>query len=113
VLAPATAQVFNPQGMIRRSVVGFKVNDNVLGGVTVNALEEANSTINRKLSMIAAATDAEALNPLPDVCGTGPRCLAFFGDGKPKFADQLHLRPEFVAHHIRIFDRVLTDRSAR
>jgi peptidoglycan/LPS O-acetylase OafA/YrhL len=109
VLAPVTDQVFNPQSMIRRSVVGFKVNDNVLGGVPVNALEEANSTTNRRLSMIATATGAETLNPLPDVCGTGPRCSAFFGDGKPKFADHLHLRPEFVAHHIRIFDGILTD----
>ena len=108
VLAPTAAARFNPQDMIRRSVLGFEVDRHVLDGVPVSALEAASAAVNRRLRAIAAATGAQTLNPLPDVCGAGPVCSAFFDHGQPKFVDSLHLTPDFVADRITMFDRILT-----
>lgn len=108
VLMPAADAAFAPQNMIRRRLTGFTVNRNVLKGEPVAALAAAGAAINRRLRAIAAATGAKTLNPLPDVCGPGPICSAFYDHGRPKFVDGLHLTPKFVAHHIHIFDRLLT-----
>ena len=108
VLTPTAAARFNPQDMIKRSLAGFKVDRSVLDGVPVAVLEKAGAAINRRLRAIAAATGAKTLNPLPDVCGPGPVCSAFFDDGRPKFVDSLHLTPGFVARRITMFDRILT-----
>lgn len=109
VLDPVGNKVFNPQSMIRRSAVGFEINYDVVRGVPISALLAAVSTVDRRLTKIAAATGAQILNPIPDICGEGLVCSAFFGAGKPKFSDAVHLRPEFVAHHVKIFDRLLTN----
>jgi peptidoglycan/LPS O-acetylase OafA/YrhL len=109
VLAPASSEQFNPQNMITRSLIGFKVDRNALMAVPTEALAKASEAINQRLTAIATVTGANTLNPLPDVCGLGPICSPFFDEGRPKFVDGLHLTPEFVAHHITIFDRILTD----
>ena len=109
VLTPASSGQFNPQNMITRSLLGFKVNRNALTAVPTEALAKASEAINQRLTAIATVTGANTLNPLPDVCGLGPICSPFFDEGSPKFVDGLHLTPEFVAHHITIFDRILTD----
>lgn len=113
VLEPITNPRFNPQRMVRRSAFGFTINRNVARGVPVEGLMEQSASIDRRLREIAAETGAKVLNPLRDVCGDGPVCSAFFDHGEPKFADGLHLRPEFVAHHVKIFDRILTHRAGR
>ena len=109
VLAPASSEQFNPQNMITRSLIGFKVDRNALMAVPTEALAKASEATNQRLTAIATVTGANTLNPLPDVCGLGPICSPFFDEGRPKFVDDLHLTPEFVAHHITIFDRILTD----
>ena len=108
VLVPTASLRFSPVSMITRSLTGFTVDRNVVKGVTTAELAQAGAEINDKLRMIAATTGAKTLNPLPDVCGSGPVCSAFYDHGRPKFVDGLHLTPGFVAHHIKIFDRILT-----
>ena len=108
VLTPAANGRFNPQEMITRSVLGFHVDRNVLKGVPVRLLRAGDGTINRRLRAVATAAGATILDPLQDVCGSGPVCYAFYGRGRPKFVDGLHLTPGFVAHHIRVFDSILT-----
>lgn len=108
VAEPVNNPRFNPQRMVRRSAFGFRVSRNVVNGVQLNRLVSQSAATDRRLNRIAAETGAKVLNPLRDVCGDGPVCSAFFDHGEPKFADGLHLRPVFVAHHIRIFDRLLT-----
>lgn len=64
--------------------------------------------VNNKIRTVARATGATVLNPLHDVCGTGARCPDLYGNGKPKFADGVHLRPGFMRRHITTFDPILT-----
>lgn len=111
VAAPVANPRFNPQRMVTRSAVGFTVDRNVLKGVAVSTLIKADSAVNGRLRAIARATGAKLLNPLRDVCGAGPRCSAFFDHGQPKYADSLHLRPGFVAHHVTMFDRLLDSKK--
>ena len=111
VLAPVANVRFDPASMITRSPIGFKVDLNVLKGVPIKSLMQASAEVNHRLSDIAQATGAKTLNPLRDVCGDGPDCSAFFDHGTPKFADGLHLQPDFVAHHLKMFDGILTHAS--
>ncbi len=113
VLEPVSDDRFNPAGMIIRSPIGYKIDSNVFKGVLLQRLMQANAMTNHRLAEIADATGAKILNPLQNVCGDGPSCSAFFDHGKPKFADGLHLQPEFVAHHIKIFDKILTDSDVK
>ena len=108
VLAPVADARFNPQGMIVRSPVGFRVERGVLKGVPVDMLRAARAGIDGRLEAVASATGARVLDPLPDICGSGPICSAFFDRDHPKFADGLHLQPDFVEHHLLIFDHILT-----
>ncbi len=105
--APASPR-FDPQQMVSRSFTGVKVDPDVLQGVPVAVLEADRADISQNLDAIARRTGAKMLDPLPDVCGTGPICSAFFADGEPKFADTLHLRPVFVRAHITMLDPLLT-----
>ena len=99
---------FDPQQMITRSIGGFKVDPDVLKGIPVSALIAATADENRRLIDIAKRTGAITINPLPDICGAGPACSFFFGDGEPKFADEKHLRPIFVKDNITFLDDILT-----
>ncbi len=108
VLEPVANSRFDPRRMVRRSAFGFRVDRDVVKGVPVSALAEQSAGVDQRLRKIATETGAKILNPLHDVCGDGPVCSAFFNDGEPKFADGLHLRPGFVAHHITMFDQILT-----
>lgn len=108
VLAPVADPRFDPSRMVTRSPFGFHIDRKLLNGVPIDTLLTATAPTNRRLAAIAAATGAKTLDPLADVCPATPNCPVFFDHGKPKFADSLHLRPAFVAHHIKIFDRLLT-----
>jgi peptidoglycan/LPS O-acetylase OafA/YrhL len=108
VLSVPMNQRFDPEQMISRSIAGFKIDPDVLRGIPVSDLVAATADANRRLIDIAKRTGARTLNPLPDICGTGPTCSSFFADGEPKFADEKHLRPIFVKDNITFLDDILT-----
>ena len=99
---------FDPIQMVRRSITGFSIDRDILAGVPVAPLKAATSRLSLHLASIAQSTGAQTLDPLPDICGSGPNCSAFFADGEPKFADADHLRPVFVRAHITFLDPLLT-----
>ena len=108
VLSMPTSGRFDPRDMIARSLTGFRVDPGGLQGVPVDDLVAGKREIDQRLAAIAARTGAGIIDPLPDVCGPGPLCSPFFGDGEPKFADTMHLRPVFVRDNVTAFDRILT-----
>jgi peptidoglycan/LPS O-acetylase OafA/YrhL len=107
VMPVPTSQRFDPMQMVSRSLTGFSVNPMIQAGVPVATLKAESASISQSLAGIARRTGSLTLDPLPDVCGTGPVCSAFFADGEPKFADSVHLRPVFVRSHIRFLDPLL------
>jgi len=100
------SQHFDPKQMVHLSFTGFIVNPTMSAGVPVAGLKVESTR--QRLAAIAQSTGAHTLDALPDICGTGPVCSAFFGDDEPKFADPLHLRPVFVRSHITFLDPILT-----
>jgi peptidoglycan/LPS O-acetylase OafA/YrhL len=108
VLDPIAGSRFDPAKMVRRTPFGVAVSQTVQRGVQIARMERQQASVNSRIRAIALATGATVLNPLHDVCGTGARCPVLYGDGKPKFADGLHLRPGFVRRHITMFDPILT-----
>jgi peptidoglycan/LPS O-acetylase OafA/YrhL len=107
ILPTPASERFAPRNMVSRSLGGVRVNPAVRNGVPVAELRAGNAEMVRRLSGIAAKTGARVLDPLPDICGEGPLCSAFFGDGDPKFIDTMHMRPSFVADHVTFFDSFL------
>lgn len=108
VLDPVSGSQFNPGWMVRRTPFGVSVSQTVQQGVRISRIEHSQAAVNNRLRAVANSTGAIVLNPLRDVCGTGLRCSVLYGDGKPKFADSVHLRPGFVRKHITMFDPILT-----
>lgn len=108
VLDPVSGSRFDPAKMVRRSPFGVALNQSIQRGVSVMRMEHSQAPVNDRIRAIAKATGATVLNPLHDVCGARPRCSVLYGDGKPKFADGLHLRPGFVRRYITMFDPILT-----
>jgi peptidoglycan/LPS O-acetylase OafA/YrhL len=98
---------FAPGSMLIRFYFSVEVNPAPLAGVPNEQLAAGNQEIVRRLREIATRTGASLLDPMPDICGQGPMCSAFYANGEPKFVDALHLRPEFVAHQIGFLDQVL------
>jgi peptidoglycan/LPS O-acetylase OafA/YrhL len=108
VLASPSETGFDPSLMVRRSLTGFTVSPGVMTPLATSNVKASLDATNTELTRIASATGARTFDPLPDICGTGPDCSAFYDDGRPKFADEMHLRPGFVEDHISIFDGLLT-----
>ncbi|WP_158554846.1 acyltransferase family protein [Methylovirgula sp. 4M-Z18] len=109
ILSPPTYQGFDPREMVRRSLLGVKINTDLIDGAKVSELREFSADANNRLAQIARETGAVTLDPLPDICGAQKSCSPFFDEGIPKFADSTHLRPSFVATHITFLDDLLTD----
>jgi hypothetical protein len=97
---------FDPKQMVHLYFTGFIVNPDISAEVPVATLRA--ETARQRLTSIAQSTGAHTLDALPDICGTGPACSAFFGADEPKFADSLHLRPMFVRSHVTFLDPILT-----
>jgi hypothetical protein len=93
--------------MIRRSVLGVSIAPDVSKNVPMAALLADISESNQQLLGIAERTGAIPLDPVPDICGAGPGCPAFFDGGQPTHADDLHLRPSFVKDHMTFLDQIL------
>ena len=108
IMPVPAAPRFDPVQMVRRSITGFSVDPDILGGIPVAPLRAANAGISQALGGIAQRTGAQTLDPLPNICGSGPSCSAFFANGEPKFSDANHLRPVFVRSHITFLDPLLT-----
>jgi peptidoglycan/LPS O-acetylase OafA/YrhL len=98
---------FDPSHMIRRSVLGVSIAPDVSKNVPMAALLADISESNQQLLGIAERTGAIPLDPVPDICGAGPGCPAFFDGGQPTHADDLHLRPSFVKDHMTFLDQIL------
>ncbi|MGH7090647.1 MAG: acyltransferase family protein, partial [Stellaceae bacterium] len=107
VLSPPTSGSFDPKFMVRRSLTGYRVSPDIFRGVRLSQLAAATRPIDQRITAIAARTGAQTLDPTPNICGPGPVCSAFFDDGEPKYADGMHLRPEFVKDHITFLDPIL------
>ena len=107
ILPVPTNPRFDPVQMVHRSITGFSIDPDILGGIPVAPLRAANASISQTLGGIAPRTGAQTLDPLPDICGSGPSCSAFFANGEPKYADANHLRPVFVCSHIIFLDPLL------
>jgi hypothetical protein len=99
---------FDPSHMIRRSWFGVSIAPDLSKDVPMAALLADVAESNRQLLGIAERTGAIPLNPLPDICGTGPGCSQFFDGGQPTHADDAHVRPSFVKDHMIFLDNILT-----
>jgi peptidoglycan/LPS O-acetylase OafA/YrhL len=99
---------FDPALMVRHGLTGFTVDRAMFSDVPLAGLPAYNAPIAGQLAAIAQQTGAGTLDPRPDVCGAGPVCSPFFGDGEPKFADENHLRPVFVRGNVVFLDGLLT-----
>lgn len=108
ILPSPTHGKFDPQSIVSRTMTGYSIDPESQDGVSTETLKINRKTIATRLREIAARTGAETLDPFDDICGTGPRCSVFFADGKPKFADTMHLRADFVKDHITVFDAVVS-----
>ncbi|MDA9538521.1 hypothetical protein ACM41_20610 [Bradyrhizobium sp. CCBAU 21362] len=105
--APVHHTRFNPTEMIKRNITSFKIASDVGEGVPIAELRAAYGFADYKLRRVSAVTGAILLDPLPDVCGAGSDCSAFFEDAKPKYSDGVHLRPAFVREHLHFLDFLL------
>jgi hypothetical protein len=94
--------------MVTRRLTGVTVNQAMLAGVSVAALQAERAPLAARLTEVAHSSGAQTLDPLPDICGRGPICSPLFADGAPKFVDDKHLRPAFVKTHIIFLDSLLT-----
>ena len=74
------------------------------------ALREVHTRMANRLATIAARHGAELRDPVRAICGTGPACPIFFGTGEPRFADDKHLRPGFVAADVTFLDELFAPR---
>ncbi len=99
---------FDPARMVTRRLTGVTVNQAMLNGVAVAALQAERAPMAARLTEVAHSSGARTLDPLPDICGRGPICSPLFADGAPKFVDDKHLRPVFVKTHIIFLDSLLT-----
>lgn len=106
LLLPSPAHPrFDPRRMIARTWHGATVAPDA---TTPIPLPELASPHADRLRAIASRHGAELRNPIPDICGpidqaAGPACPPLH-QGAPKFADDKHLRPGFVASQLTFLD---------
>jgi hypothetical protein len=98
---------FAPQNLVKRSVLdfGFKI---TYSPVPRGAVEDSMKWMTTRLTDIANATGATAIDPFPYICREGT-CPRFMEDG---YKDGAHFRPEFVRRHITFLDAVVCDACA-
>ncbi len=99
---------FSPRNMVSRSLTGGWIDPTLGDGVSVAVLNSRNADAVRRLTGIAGRTGARLLDPIVAICGNGPSCPLFFGDGEPRFVDTMHMRAVFVATHVTFLDAILT-----
>jgi hypothetical protein len=107
LLSSPASPHFDPLRMITRTLTGFAVNPEIYTPVPLESLRQTTAYADRHLIEIARITGASIIDPTPDVCGPGPGCSPFFNGHEPKFADEKHLRPTFVATHVRFLDDLI------
>jgi peptidoglycan/LPS O-acetylase OafA/YrhL len=105
LLPPPAHPRFDPRGMLRRTWRGVTMAPDPTAPIPVAEL--AQPALAARLRAVAARTGAELRDPLPAICGPTQLC-APFADGVPKFADDKHLRPGFVARHLSFLDDLLS-----
>jgi peptidoglycan/LPS O-acetylase OafA/YrhL len=105
--APQSLTGLNPQRMVTRGVTGISVDPSAEKSVPIADLRAAYAQHDADLRAVAERTGAKLLDVIPDVCGNGETCSAFFGAREPKFTDGTHLRPVFVREHLHFLDFLL------
>ncbi len=108
ILPVPLSQRFDPALMLRRSLTGISIESQNLAGVPLASLRAQNAALTQALIAVAAKAGVQTIDPLPQICGQGPVCSAFFQQDQPKFADDIHMRPIFVRQNIRFLDAILT-----
>jgi peptidoglycan/LPS O-acetylase OafA/YrhL len=98
---------FAPQNLVKRSVLdfGFRIVDSP---VPRGAVEDSMKWMTTRLTDIAHAIGATAIDPFPYICREGT-CPTFMEDGLPVYKDGAHFRPEFVRRHITFLDALVCD----
>ncbi len=110
LLPPPAHPDFDPRRMVERSWHGYRIAPNLGAPIPVADLAGREPWLLRRLAAIAARHGAELRDPVPAICGPGPACPVFFGQDQPRFADDKHLRPAFVATHVTFLDDLLCQR---
>jgi hypothetical protein len=96
---------FDPSNLVKRSLLelGFTVGPkHIIGGKIAAAL----NPITLKITKIARATGATAIDPVEYLCREAD-CPALADDGLPTHMDYNHLRPSYVREHVTFLDSLL------
>ena len=109
LLPPPVHPRFDPSRMVARTWHGAAVAPDITTPIPLADATAAGAAVVPRLRAIAARQGAEIRDPTPDICGPGPACPPF-QDGAPKFSDDKHLRPGFVAAHLTFLDDLLAPR---
>ena len=97
---------FDPYHLVTRNFFdfGFKIESRPVERAKVDAVIKP---VALRLTQIAEATGAEAIDPTRFLCGEGD-CPTFSDDGLPIYMDSGHLRPAFVREHITFLDETVS-----
>lgn len=88
---------FDPAHMVTRHFTHLSLDKDALqNGIPVAPMRAEHAAMTAFLMGIAQDTGSSTLDMTQVVCGSVETCFPLMNDGTPKFADQMHLRPDFT-----------------
>ena len=88
---------FDPAHMVTRHFTHLSLDkDTLQNGVPLAPMMAEHATITSFLTSMAQDTGSSTLDLTQAICGSSETCFPLMNDGTPKFADQMHLRPDFT-----------------
>ncbi|GAB6853558.1 acyltransferase family protein [Asaia astilbis] len=111
ILLPTPTDIrFDPAKMVQRSYTHVTIDTGALrAGVPLGPWRTETAEIARILKSIADQTGATTLDLTSEICGGTTVCFPLTEEGKPKFADAVHLRPFFTSKEIHGLDLLLEE----
>lgn len=88
---------FDPAHMVTRHFTHLSLDKDALQhGIPVASMKAEHAAMTAFLMGIAQDTGSSTLDLTQVICGSAETCFPLMNDGTPKFADQMHLRPDFT-----------------
>lgn len=107
VLTPPSHDRLNPSQMVKRDLTSFTIADDAQTPIPLAEIRQHSAKSDKALRQVAEHTGAILEDPTSDLCESDSLCSPFFGEGEPKFSDNMHLRPIFARQAVHFLDPLL------
>ncbi|MCH4091975.1 acyltransferase family protein [Acetobacter sp.] len=109
IMPTPTSIRFDPAHMVTRHFTHLTLDKDALqNGIPLAPLMAEHADMAAFLASMARDTGSSTLDLTQNICGSAETCFPLMPDGTPKFADQMHLRPDFTSGFISGLDDILT-----